>query len=77
MEVQDRGHHYKVIFDTTKKDSNGFLKNPYRIYKVEFVPRQYGVTESKRLMASYANLASCFYWFIENRIGFEDVYKVI
>ena len=75
MEIEDRGQHYKVIFDTTRKDSNGYLKNPYRIYKIQMIPRQYGVTESKKLMESYANLQSCFYWFIENGIGTVDVFR--
>ena len=44
--------------------------NPYRIYHIYNDYNKYGyITEHRKLMESYANLESCFYWFIQNNIG--------
>jgi hypothetical protein len=60
----DMGKCYKVIkyYGTT---------NPYRIYHYYNDYNKHGVlTEHRKLMESYGNLVSCFYWFIQNNIGY-------
>ena len=68
LECTDYGDHYKIIFDGTKKT------NPYRIYRVYSVFTDYGVRKSVKLQDSFANLVSCFYWFIEHGVGYQDYF---
>lgn len=68
MEFNDYGEHYKVTFDSTRK------RNPYRIYRVYSVYTNCGVRRSVKLQESYANLISCFYWFIEHGVGYQDYF---
>lgn len=59
----DYGKCYKVIkyYGTT---------NPYRIYHFYNDYDNHGfLKEHRKLMESYGNLESCFYWFIEHGIG--------
>ena len=59
----DNGKAYKVVKHYGKE-------NPYRIYHLYNDYNQYGfLTEHKKLVAEYANLASCFYWFLQNNLG--------
>lgn len=45
--------------------------NSYRIYHYFNDYNKRGViTEHKKLMAKYDNLASCFCWFLDHNIGF-------
>lgn len=58
------GKEYKVI-------KHYGVNNPYYIYHIYNDFNKAGIiTEHKKLMIKYANLASCFYWFIDNNIGF-------
>lgn len=44
--------------------------NPYKIYHLYNDYNKYGyLTEHRKLMAQYADLQSCFYWFIQNNVG--------
>ena len=67
MEFNDYGEHYKVMFDSTKR-------NPYRIYRVYTVFTGIGARKSVQLQESFANLISCFYWFIEHGVGYQDCF---
>ena len=66
LHLVDHGNEYLVIRHFGKT-------NPYRIYHCY---RDIGADgfphDHKRLMEQYGNLASCFYWFIDHRIGWED-----
>lgn len=68
MEFTDHGDHYKVMFDSTRK------RNPYRIYRVYTALTNFGVSQSVQFQESYANLVSCFYWFIEHGVGYQDCF---
>ena len=60
----DFGKEYKVI------KYYGEL-NPYRIYHLyRDIGKNGFPVDHKKLMEKYANLASCFYWFLNNDIGF-------
>ena len=44
--------------------------NPYRIYHIYRDTGKYGYpTEHKKMVAKYADLTSCFCWFIQNNVG--------
>lgn len=59
------GHEYKVI------KHYGVKGNPYRIYQLYCDIGNDGFPHShKKCVEAYENLASCFYWFLEHRIGF-------
>ena len=60
----DNGKEYRVI------RHYGDI-NPYWIYHVYNDYNKAGiVTEHKKLVYKYANLASCFAWFLNNNIGY-------
>lgn len=45
--------------------------NPYRIYHIyNDYDKTRRLKEHKKLMVKYASLASCFYWFLQNNIGY-------
>ena len=65
MNFCDMGKHYSVV------KFYGVKTNPYRIYHHYNDFDDSGrLKEHKKLMEKYENLASCFYWFIQNNIGF-------
>ena len=62
--VNDYGKCYKVIRHF------GDIYNPYWIYH-EYNDFKVGrLVHHRKLMGKYANLASCFYWFLNHNIGF-------
>lgn len=65
MSFCDFGKCYKVI---RRLDKDGNVYHIYHLY------RDWGADgrpkDHKKLMASYADLASCFYWFLQNNIGY-------
>ena len=63
LHIIDNGKEYRVIKYYGKN-------NPYRIYQ-DIRTIEDGVLKEKRiLLDSYANLASCFYWFLDHDVGF-------
>ena len=62
MDFNYDGNHYKIIVDRRPK------YNPFRIYRYEYVETGHGVVQRRRLMEKFADLGSCLYWFVENRI---------
>ena len=63
MQFCDNGIEYKVI------KYYGEI-NPYRIYKCFYAPDRYGyLTKHRKMIVKYANLNSCFWWFVQNNLG--------
>ena len=63
LHVIEYGEEYRVIKHYGKN-------NPYRIYQ-DVRTIENGVLKERRILReSYGNLASCFYWFIDNNIGY-------
>lgn len=59
------GKEYKVIRNYKEKN------NQFCIYQIYNDYNKHGmITEHRKLMVKYENLASCFYWFIDNNIGY-------
>lgn len=59
----DMGKEYKVIRYFGEN-------NPYRIYEFYNDYNKYGfLTNHRKLMVKYADMISCFYWFVQHNIG--------
>ena len=62
MHFCDYGKEYRVIKHYGKE-------NPYRIYQ-DISVFENGIHKGKRVLKEkYADLQSCFYWFLQNNIG--------
>lgn len=66
MDFCDQGRCFQVIRVYGEKDFN-----PYYLYEIYNAPNKYGyITQHRKRIVKYANMASVFYWFLQNNIGF-------
>lgn len=52
----ERNGEYRVIYDDQQK------VNPYKIVYTHYVLTKYGLRESRKQIAKYANFSSCMYY---------------